>query len=79
MSLLFSETILVNYSQPCSVHSLWIKHRVDSCVAMGEEKGMTQMLKECSLSDKLCSKYTCLCSLRIMKTKVWIESRRGII
>ncbi|KAK1341390.1 hypothetical protein QTO34_017796 [Cnephaeus nilssonii] len=52
--LLFSETILVNYSQPCSVHSLWIKHRVDSCVAMGEEKGMTQMLKECSLSDKLC-------------------------
>lgn len=49
-------------------------------MAMGEEKGMTQMLKECSLSDKLCSKYICLySSLRIMKTKVWIDSRRRII
>ncbi|KAM5334877.1 tyrosine-protein kinase STYK1 isoform 1-T1 [Glossophaga mutica] len=27
---------------------------VDSCVVMGDEKGMARMLLECSLSDKLC-------------------------
>ena len=30
---------------------------VDHCVVMGNERGVMRMLLECSLSDKLCSKY----------------------
>ncbi|XP_045867883.1 tyrosine-protein kinase STYK1 isoform X6 [Meles meles] len=47
-----NNSILGNYSQWCSVHSLRAKQR--SGQLLGDERGMARILLECSLSDKLC-------------------------
>lgn len=56
---------------------------VDSCLVMGDEKGMIRKLLECSFSDKLCGKYgyyRCLFfDFRMMEVKIWIDFRIKVI
>ncbi|XP_047597803.1 tyrosine-protein kinase STYK1 isoform X2 [Lutra lutra] len=49
-----NNSILGNYSQWCSVHSLRAKQRIGQLCGLGDERGMARILLECSLSDKLC-------------------------